>query len=72
MTHLSQKQVDTLQAITAYHKNHGFAPTVRELALHLGVSVHTADFHLRALTRKGAIQRTHGIARGIVIPQADM
>lgn len=63
------RQLDALRLIREHIAENGFSPSIRELAVGLGISIHAAECHLRALARKGAIKRTPNIARGITIPQ---
>jgi len=52
---LSPRQRDALRALREYAARHGLPPTRAELGRELGVSAQTADFHLRALARKGYV-----------------
>ncbi|RMH01350.1 MAG: repressor LexA [Planctomycetota bacterium] len=61
---LSPRQEAALRSLRAFHARHGFPPTRAELGRLLGVSAQTADFHLRALARKGLI-RISRQARGV-------
>ncbi|MCX8230118.1 MAG: transcriptional repressor LexA [Planctomycetota bacterium] len=61
---LSQRQHQAFEALRAFQQEQGFPPTRAELGALLGVSAQTADFHLRALEKKGVIQRS-GQARGL-------
>lgn len=58
--------------ITTYHREHGYPPSVRELADHLGVATHTAHTALRKLVEDGLITVTPGIPRSIVVTGAVM
>ena len=71
MADLSPRQTDALQEIREYRNTHGYAPSVRELAAAMNVSIHAADGHIRALVRKGAIHREPNVARGITIPTTE-
>ncbi len=61
---LSSRQEAALRSLRAFQARHGYPPTRAELGRLLGVSAQTADFHLRALERKGLIQISRQ-ARGI-------
>ncbi len=61
------KQLQILQLIFDYQKEHGFSPTYAELAKDLGVSTITVFEHLEALERKGAIRRRRHEARSVEI-----
>ncbi len=65
---LSPRQRDALREIEAFHGQTGRPPTRAELGKALGVRAQTADFHLRALARKGYLQLTRG-ARAIDLAQ---
>lgn len=62
---LSPRQSEALAFIRAFLADHGYPPTVRELASHLRVNVKTSHEFFRALERKGALVRAPGIPRGI-------
>jgi len=53
---LSERQRAALVALRGFLKRHGVPPTRAELGRLLGVSPQTADFHLRALERKGVLE----------------
>jgi repressor LexA len=53
---LSERQRAALAALRAFQRRHGVPPTRAELGKQLGVSPQTADFHLRALERKGVLE----------------
>jgi repressor LexA len=64
MRGLTQKQVQVLAFIQAWMQRSGRAPSYREIAAQLGVTVRAAYQHVRALERKGALstaRRHHGI-----------
>jgi repressor LexA len=57
-----------LDALTEYHREHGFMPTVRELADRLGMtSANGAKSHLDLLEKKGYVRRDPKKARAICI-----
>jgi repressor LexA len=64
---LPLRQNEALQIVRKFIKANGFPPTVKDIAVAMGISIHAADCHLRALDKKNVIQRTPGIARGITI-----
>ena len=53
---LSERQRSTLEELVGYIGGFGMPPTRAELGHCLGVSAQTADFHLRALERKGFVR----------------
>ncbi len=66
MLKLTARQEQILNLIKDAIANTGFPPTRAEIATELGFrSVNAAEEHLQALARKGAIQITPGISRGI-------
>jgi len=70
MKAITTKQQAVLDYIRAYHREHGLAPTVREIARHVGVSSScTVQRCLDALERKGAIKRGGYQYRGITLLQ---
>lgn len=63
---LTARQAEILSLIRASVTETGMPPTRAELAETLGISSPNAiDDHLKALARKGAIELTPGVARGI-------
>lgn len=63
---LTDRQRQVLRFITRFIRCHGFAPSFREIAGHLGVtSVNGVDDHLIALEKKGYIRRDRNVARSI-------
>jgi len=67
MKALTLRQRQTLKFIEHYLDLNGFAPTVREVASHLGVTTKGAHDHLRALQRKGCIRRGSRRSRAIAV-----
>jgi repressor LexA len=57
MRELTSRQQDVLAFIRKFTARHGVPPTVREIGDALGVTPRAAFDHLRALERKGALQR---------------
>src|SRR5690349_24708750 len=67
-TPLTARQAEILEAIRSHMGEHGRPPSHPELARILGLASTNAVFkHLNALERKGAIERSPGLARGIRI-----
>lgn len=65
---LTDRQQQVLDLLIAFRQEHGFPPTVQELAEMLGCRSHNAAAeHLRALERKGVITRGRGVSRGISV-----
>jgi repressor LexA len=61
---LSSRQQAAWRALLAFQQRHERPPTRAELGQALGVSAQTADFHLKALQRKGYV-RLSRLSRGI-------
>ena len=63
---LTPAQTRVLEFIRTHMAANGYSPTRQEIASAMGyASANAAQSHLLALHRKGAIQLTNGIARGI-------
>ena len=61
---LTQRQRRVLDFIASFVSEHGFPPTYREIAAHLGIrSTNGVNDHLRALERKGYVSRQNQSAR---------
>jgi SOS-response transcriptional repressor LexA len=60
-----------MQAVLAfirdYHAEHGYAPSIREIATGLGLSISNAHRYVRRLKDLGRLTYTEGIARSIVL-----
>ncbi|MCD6326034.1 transcriptional repressor LexA [bacterium] len=66
MEQLTRRQAQVLEYITTYVKQHGCAPSLREIAGRLGVSsVGSLHKHLVHLERKGFIRRSWNKSRSI-------
>jgi len=57
MKELTARQREVLAFIRTFTQRHGVPPTVREIGEHFRVTARAAFDHLRALERKGALQR---------------
>lgn len=69
MIKLTPRQSEILAFIKRSLEDHGYPPTRAEIAQELGFkSPNAAEEHLKALSRKGAIEMTPGASRGIRIP----
>lgn len=67
---LTPKQLTILRFIQSYCDEHGLAPTLDEIAAHLGVNKVTVHGHLGELEKKGAVHREPRMARSIRVVQA--
>jgi repressor LexA len=61
---MTERQNELIAAIRAYVAEHGFAPTVREVAEILGIGHGTAQRALEDLARSGRIEKKERVARG--------
>ncbi len=67
MIALTDRQQKVLDFITRFTQTHGYSPTVRDIAAHLGVSSPSGvNRHLEVLEKKGWLKKT-GASRGIVL-----
>jgi repressor LexA len=68
---LTSRQAEVLEFIQGAVREHGLPPTRAEIAAAFGFrSPNAAEEHLRALARKGAIDLSSGMARGINLREA--
>ena len=63
MRELTSRQQDVLHFIRTFTARHGVPPTVREIGDEFGVTPRAAFDHLRALERKGMLQRRAAAGR---------
>ena len=67
---LTQRQQQLLEFLKEYHSNNGLMPSTREIQVHFGFASQTAAVsHLKALEKKGVIQKVSGKARALVFPE---
>ncbi|STW07615.1 LexA DNA binding domain-containing protein [Klebsiella grimontii] len=65
---LTPRQQEVFDLLVAYINQHGYPPTVQELAGLIGVSSQNAvTLHLRALHKKNFIKLSRGVSRGISV-----
>ncbi len=70
---LTHRQWQVFEFLRRSVEERGFPPTVAEIAAHFGMrSPNAAAQHLRLMAKKGAIEITPGLSRGIRIPVADV
>ena len=67
MNDLTPRRRQTYRFILSFLERHGFPPSVREVASHLGITTKGAFDHLRALERQGYIGRGSRRSRAITI-----
>lgn len=66
---LTARQGQLLNFLRDYQREHGVMPSTRDIQRHFGFASQTAAMsHLRALEKKGVIQRLAGKARAVVFP----
>lgn len=64
---LTERQQQVLDFIQAHQQEHGVAPALREIQKHFGfASPFAVQRHVDALTKKGALHRLAGKARGLI------
>ena len=72
MKELTTRQIEILDFITNYEWRHGFWPSIRNIQMEFDYkSTNAVMGHLRALERKGAIERIPGQARTFRINRPD-
>lgn len=65
---LTEAQLVMLAFIARYTAEHGYPPTLREMATSVGSkSTHTGHSYVRALVAKGVLTKTPTIARSLVL-----
>ncbi len=63
---LTARQRSVLDFLTGFMDENGYAPSLREIAAHLGINApKNAAKHLAALERKGFVRRTAGLSRAV-------
>ena len=70
MKGLTETQQDILDFVSEFSHREGMAPTVSEISEHFGIKAATAFAHLRALQRKGYVNRSSK-ARSLSLTQAE-
>ncbi|RFC45185.1 MAG: repressor LexA [Verrucomicrobia bacterium] len=67
---LTERQQELYNFLRDYSRETGIMPSTREIQKHFGFLSQTAAVsHLRALERKGVIQRLAGKARAVIFPE---
>ena len=73
MRNLTERQIEVLDCIRAYVREHGVAPSRPEIATALGIrNKSTVDGHLSALMKKGWIELHPGSPRNIRLLKDDL
>ena len=60
---LTPRQRQALTFIRSYQHRHGFPPSTRELAAHMGVVVSVGHWFIVKLIQKGALRKTANTVR---------
>jgi repressor LexA len=68
---LTDKQQLVLEFVQRWQRDHGFPPSVRDVAGHFQFSVNAAAQHLRSLEQKQYLLRTPGKGRALTVIQKD-
>ena len=69
---ITKRQKQVLDFLQKYHTKHGYAPSLEEIAKHLGLtSVSTAHHHIKALELLGLIDKEDNQPRGINVTEVD-
>lgn len=67
---LTSRQIEILDYLRMSHRETGIMPSTREIQHYFGFASQTAAMsHLRALEKKGVIQRLAGKARAVIFPE---
>ena len=70
MHKLTERQQEMLEYLRDHQRRHGLMPSTREIQAHFGFASQTAAVsHLRALERKGVIERLPNKARAVIFPE---
>ena len=70
MKGLTEKQQDILEYVSEFSHREGMAPTMSEISEHFGIKAATAFAHIRALQRKGYVNRSSK-ARSLSLAQSE-
>lgn len=71
MKELTSRQVEILCCIENYISKKKYAPTIREIADNMGITIKGAYDHVKTLAKKGVITYTKGVARSIILTSSD-
>ncbi len=71
--HLTRRQKEVLDYVTAYLEREGYAPTIQEIREHFGLaSLATVHKHLTNLQEKGLIKRTWNRSRALEVMRTEV
>ena len=71
MKTLTSRQNEVLLCITAFVEEHGYPPTIREIAERFSISVKGAYDHVKALEKKGRLKLGENRSRAIEVLSRD-
>lgn len=66
------KQLEILKFIVDFRKSHGFSPTLEEIGNAMGVHRVTVHQHIKALEKRGAVERGPEYRRNIQVVDPDL
>lgn len=69
MKKLTKKQLKIVEFIRKFISENSYSPTYKEIAEHFKVNVNAIQQAIAALIKKGSIEKTDGIARGLRIKE---
>lgn len=64
----TKKQREILLFISSFISEHGFAPSLREIADHFNISPSAVHYALLSMEKKGMLEKSKSGARAIVLP----
>ncbi len=68
MPRLSTRQEQVLEFTRAYRREHGYAPSIRDIQMGCSISsTSVVDYNLRILQREGYIRRSPDVSRGLEV-----
>jgi len=71
MRELTARQELVMDFIVEHFRGKGYYPTIREICIQLGFSgTNSGSDHIKALVRRGWLQKDKGISRGIRITES--
>jgi repressor LexA len=71
MRTLTVRQKEVLDFIAAFHDEHAYPPTIREIAEHFAISVKGAYDHVKALEKKGYLRLGENRSRALELVRKD-
>ncbi len=69
MIALKSRHYAVLHYISNYTHDNGYAPLLREIAVHFNVSIPTVTWYVQTLEDRGFIERTYYKRRGLELTQ---